>query len=58
MPSKPQEWVNVSDHAVTLATGEPLEAHGGRAVTDMSDPHDKALRDSGLLIKADTEEKS
>lgn len=46
-------WVNVSDHAVTLASGEPVDALGGHARTDMKDPHDKALRDDGLLIPAD-----
>jgi hypothetical protein len=53
MPHKPQEWVNVSDHAVTLATGEPVAANGGRAQSDMSTPHDRALRDEGHLIRAD-----
>lgn len=55
MPPKNDEWVNVSDHAVTLASGEPLDAYGGRGHSDMSDPHDRALRDGGLLALAETE---
>lgn len=47
--SPPDEWVNVSDHAVTLASGRPLDAYGGRGRSDMEDPHDRALRDAGLL---------
>lgn len=57
MTRKPHEWVNVSDHPITLASGQPLEAHGGRGMSDMSDPLDRANRDEGHLIKAD-EEKS
>lgn len=56
MPTKPDEWVNVSTHAVTLASGGAL-APGDRAECDMKDPHDKALRDAGHLIKADQEAK-
>lgn len=43
---------NVSDHAVTLASGQPL-APGEAAESDMKDPHDKTLRNEGLLTKAD-----
>jgi hypothetical protein len=56
--SPPEEWVNVSDHAITLASGAPLDAYGGRGRSDMEDPHDKALRDAGLLIPAEKEAKS
>ena len=56
MPTKKtDEWVNVSEHAVTLASGEPVDAYGGRGRTDMEDEHDKALRDGGLLIKVEKE---
>lgn len=54
MPTKP-EWVNVSTHAVTLASGRPL-APGERAACDMKDPHDQALADAGHLIPADDKE--
>jgi hypothetical protein len=51
----PEEWVNVSDHAQTLASGRPLDAYGGRGRCDMSDPHDVALRDAEILIPAEKE---
>lgn len=55
MPTTPDEWVNASLHAVTLASGRPL-APGESAACDMKDPHDQALRDSDplQLIKAET----
>ena len=56
--SPPDEWVNIADHAVSLATGEVVEAYGGRCHTDMKDPHDKSLRDAGHLVRADNGEKS
>lgn len=49
----PPEWVNVTNHAVTFASGRPLDAYGGRGRSDMKDPHDQALRDSGQVIPAD-----
>lgn len=48
--SPADEWVNTSDHAVTLASGQPLDAYGGRGLSDMTDPHDRGLRDARILI--------
>ena len=47
------QYRNVSSHALTLASGQPL-APGDAGDTDMTDPHDKALRDEGRLAKVDT----
>lgn len=57
MPTNTDGWTNVSSHPVTLASGRPL-APGEHADTDMKDPHDKGLRDSGQLIKTEKEAKS
>lgn len=43
------EWLNRSTHSETLASGQPL-APGETGISDMTDPHDQALRDSGVLI--------
>ena len=49
---KTAEWVNVSDHAVTLDSGQPL-APGETCELALDTDHDKALRDDGHLIKTD-----
>lgn len=48
----PDEYRNISSHAVTLASGRPL-AIGDAAEINLKDPHDKALLDDGTLIKAE-----
>lgn len=63
MPGKqsPTEWVNVSNHAVSLDTGQVLAPGEDPVEVDMTKPHNKALRDEGILIRAQTaqtEEKS
>jgi hypothetical protein len=50
------DYINRSDHAVSLASGAVL-APGDRGESDMKDPHDKALRTDGALIKAEKAEK-
>lgn len=57
MPTNTDDWTNVSSHAVTLASGRPL-APGDHAECDMKDEHDKALRDSGQLVKTETEKEA
>ena len=47
------EYVNVSRTAVTLASGRPL-APGEADKINPKDPHDQALVDDGLLLKAET----
>lgn len=56
-PSKTRDWTNVSGSAQSLASGQPL-APGESGPSDMSDPHDKALRDAGHLVPTETEEKT
>jgi hypothetical protein len=54
-PSKIRDWTNVSGSAQTLASGRPL-APGETAESDMTDPHDRALRDEGHLVPTETDE--
>lgn len=48
----PTEYVNVSTHAQSLASGRVLGPGESAAVSD--DPHDRALIDSGDLIPRET----
>jgi len=47
------EYVNVSRHAVTLASGRPL-APGEADKIDLKHPNDKGLVDDGSLVQAET----
>lgn len=51
MPDQ-QQFVNASNHAVPLASGQVL-APGEKGPSDMKHYTDKANRDAGLLVKAD-----
>ena len=51
------DYANVSRSAVTLASGRPL-APGETGKPNLKDPHDQALVDDGVLVKAEQEAKS
>jgi hypothetical protein len=50
--TEPDEYFNVTDHPITLQTGQPVAAGEG-CVPDLDQPHDKAFVDEGALVKAD-----
>jgi hypothetical protein len=52
------EYRNVTNHAITLASGRPL-APGDKASVDLNDnPYDKALVDEGHLAKVETKKET